>query len=90
MTRQRKGRAKELDQEARLNETISQKNKIPERQGEVHLDKKIVFRVSIAKEEIVVMIASDHGISRIAHTSRKINVKWERIVHSIAKPTKEQ
>ena len=49
----------------------------------IHLEKKIVLRVSTAKEEIVVMIESANiGILRIANSSRKIDVKWERIVTS--------
>ena len=41
----KKGQDKELDQKSRSNETISQKGKIPEKHGEVHLKKKIVFHV---------------------------------------------
>ena len=66
-----------------MHETIQQNDNTPERQGKVHLEKKIVFRVSTTKREIVVTIESVIlGISRIANTSRKINVKCERIVRS--------
>ena len=41
--------AKELDQEARLNETIPQKGNVPDRQAKVHLEKKIVLHVSFKK-----------------------------------------
>ena len=73
MTRQRKGKAKELDQDAGLNETIPQKDKKPERQGEVHQEEKNVLRVSSTTEDIVVMIESViTGITRIANISRKL------------------
>ena len=55
-TKRRKGGAEELDQEARLNETILPKDNKRERQGEVHLEKKIVLRVLTTKKEIVVLI----------------------------------
>ena len=49
---------------------------------EVHQERKIVFRVSIAKEDTVVRIEKVIlGIHRIANISRKINVEWARIVH---------
>ena len=86
MTWQRKGTAKELDHEARINETIPKKDITPERQGQVHLEKNIVLRASNTKEEIVVMVESVViGITRIANTSRKINVRWERAVHSFTR-----
>ena len=73
MTLQRKGKAKELDQDAGLNETILQKDNIPERQGEVQQEKKIVLRVSTTTEDIVVMIESViMSIPRIANISRKL------------------
>ena len=50
MTRQRKGKAKKIDQEAQLKETIPQKDNTQERQGKDHLEKKIVFRVSTTKK----------------------------------------
>ena len=56
MTQQRKGRGKDIDREARSNETILQKGSTPERQGKVHLEKKIDFRVSTAEEEVATMI----------------------------------
>ena len=56
---------------------------MPERQGKVHVEKKIVLRVSTTKEEIVVTIESVIiGIFHIANTSRKTHVKWDRIVHA--------
>ena len=58
MTRQRRKKAKELDQEAWLRKTLPQKDHTPESHGEVHQAKKIVLRVSTTKEEIVVMIES--------------------------------
>ena len=58
MTRQRRRKAKELDQEAWLSKTLPQKDNTPESHGEVHQAKKIVLRVSTAKEEMVVMIES--------------------------------
>ena len=62
------------DQEALSNETILQK---------VHLEKKIVHRVSTTKEEMIVFIESVViGIVRNANMSGKMNVKWERIVRS--------
>ena len=71
LKRQRKGKAKELDQDAQLNETIPQKENAPARQGEVHQEKKIVLRVSAAKEDIAVMIESViTGIPRIANISK--------------------
>ena len=80
MTRQRKGRAKEIDQEARFNNTLLQKQ-YARKTGKVHLENKISHRVSTTKEEIVVMIENVIvGIPRIANTSRKIH--WERIVRS--------
>ena len=79
MIRPRKGRTKELDQEVQLNETLPQKDHMPEKQGEVHLEKKNVLRVSIKKKEIIVMIESVIvGIPCIVNTSRKIHVTWER------------
>ena len=64
-------------------ETMQQNDTTPEGQGKVHLEKMIVLRVSTTKEEIVVMIESVIiCISRSAKTSRKINVKWERIDRS--------
>ena len=66
-----------------------QKDSIPERQGEVHLEKKIVFRVSTTEEEIVVMIERVIiRIPRLVNTSRKMNVKWERIVHLFTRKRK--
>ena len=70
MTRLRKGKAKEIDQEALLRETIQPNDNTPERQGKVYL---IVFRVSTTKEEIAVTIESVViDILRIVNTSRKI------------------
>ena len=47
--------------------TIQQNDNMPEGQETVHLEKKIVLRVSFTKEEIVVTIESVViGISRIA------------------------
>ena len=60
-----------------------QKGRTPERQGKVHLEKKIVLRASTTQEGIVAMVDSVIiGILRIANTSRKTNVRWERTVHS--------
>ena len=56
MIPQRKGRSKEIDQEAQFNYTTLQKGNAPERTGKVHLEKKISYRVSTTEEEIVVMI----------------------------------
>ena len=86
MTRQRKENAKEIDQEALLKKTGQQNDNMPEKQGKVHLKKKIVLRVSTAKEEIAVTIEIVIiGISRIANTSRNINAKWGKdcpVVHT--------
>ena len=63
-----------------------QKDNMPERQGEVLLEKKIFIRVSNAKEETVVLIQSVIvGILRIADTSRITHVKWVRIVRSFTR-----
>ena len=52
MTGQRKGKAKEIDQDAPLKETIPQKENISERQGEVHQVKKIVFSVYLKQRKL--------------------------------------
>ena len=78
MTRQRKGKAKEVDQEAWLNETNLQEDNVLAEQGKVGVEKKTVHHVSTTQEEIAVTIESViTGITRIANTSRKINAKWE-------------
>ena len=60
----------------------SSADKIPRRQGEVHPEKKLVLRVSTTKEEIAVMFGRVIiGIHRIANTSGKRSVTWERSVH---------
>ena len=84
MTRQRKEKAKGIDQEAWLKKRqVSRTTTVPKNKGNVHREKKIVLRVSTAKEEIAVTIEIVIiGIHRIANTSRNISVKWERIVHS--------
>ena len=46
-TQQRKGKAKGVDQEARSK--VQQNDNMPGRQGEVHLEKKIVLRVSTTR-----------------------------------------
>ena len=51
MTRQRKGKRKG-------SQTIQQNDNTPERQGKVNSEKKIAFRVSTTKEDIVVTIES--------------------------------
>ena len=58
MTRKRNGKAKEIDQETRLKETIWQNDNMPERQTRAHLEKKIVLYASTTKQEIVVTIES--------------------------------
>ena len=50
----------------------------------MHQERKIVFRVSTAKK-VVMIEGVVIGILRIANTSRKINAKWERIVHSFTR-----
>ena len=77
MTRQRKGKAKDIEQEALFKETIALRPNFPVRLGKVHLEKNIVFLVPTTKEEIPVMIEIyTLDILCIANTSRKIFFKW--------------
>ena len=94
MTQRKKERAKELDQEAWLNNAISQKDNMPERQGPVFLEKKIVLRVATTKEEIVAMIESVIiGISRIVHTftrKRRIDLPVQKEKEKETSPKKKR
>ena len=78
-----------MGQEVQFSETMLQKGNTPERQGKVHMETKIAYRVSTTGEEIAVMIESVIiGILSIANASRKTSVKWEWIVPSSTRKRK--
>ena len=52
MTRRRKAKAKEIDQEARLKETIPHNDNMPERHEFVHLEKKVDSVLQMQKRKL--------------------------------------
>ena len=86
MTGRRKGRAKELDQEARLNEANPQKDNFARKSGRSPSGTESSSVFQLQKEEIVVMIERVIiGAPRMANTSGKMFAKPKRATMDVAR-----